>query len=245
MADDERGDPNGNLSQKLQYIRRTQRGLGNRILPYEEIAKGVTKATGRRCGEDYIEKLFTGQRTRHPDQERLEAILAQFDKTLADLEDRGDPEGTFGQRLQHLRYQYGQEHLNGKLPTPEQIAEHVRKYTKRSCTEEYIRMLLKDRDPQGLAKDKLEALADYFGVSAAFFFDDEQSRADQEKLAAQREFLDALQEWQNVFGDLQGVALRKPDTGRAPEPADLRDMAAHIRASVKSAQGDGTDPGIR
>lgn len=237
MSEEERGDPRGSFPQKLQYLRFTQRGLGNRMLTFEEIADGVARATGRRCGEQYIEKLFTGQLDRNPDQERQEAILAQFGKTLADLEDRGDPHGTFGQRLQHLRYQVGQNRLDGKPPTLEQIADHVRTYTGRSCRAKYIAQLLNDRDSQGLARDKIEALADFFEVSAAYFFDDEQSRADQVRLEAQTELLDALGELQEVGGDMTKVALRQPETGRAPDPEDLQILAAEIRAHVEAIRG--------
>ncbi|MFK0249578.1 hypothetical protein ACIQUM_33180 [Amycolatopsis azurea] len=245
MVDEGRGDPNGSFTQRLQNFRFTHRVSGVRMLTYEEIAAGVTRATGRRCGAGYIEKLFTGQVDRRPDPERLEAILVQLGRSTSDMEDRGDPHGTLGRRLQHLRYEYGQEHLGGKLPTLEQIAAHVRSYTKRTCTYKYIAQLLNDRDSQGLAMDKIEALADFFGVSAAFFFANNNSRADQERLAAQSELLGALEAWQEAFGDLQGVALRKPDAGRAPEPADLRRMAADIRASITSIQGQEGDPGDR
>ncbi|WP_410646314.1 hypothetical protein [Amycolatopsis sp. cmx-4-54] len=240
MADEDRGDPRGNLAQKLRYLRWTQRGLGNQMLSYEDIAVGVTRTTGRQCGEKYIEKLFTGQPARHPDPERLEAILTQFGKTLADLEDRGDLQGTFGQRLQHLRYQYGQERGNGKLPSLEQIAEHVRKYTGRSCTDKYIAQLLNDREPHGLAKDKIEALAAFFKVSPAFFFDDEKSRADQQKLEAQGALLSALQELREVGGDF-AAAFRQPNPGQVMSPQDMLQLATEIRAYVGALREQGSE----
>ncbi|WP_306856023.1 helix-turn-helix domain-containing protein [Amycolatopsis roodepoortensis] len=239
MADEDRGDPRGNLAQKLRHLHWTQRGLGNQMLSYEDIATGVTRATGRKCGETYIEKLFTGQPVRHPDPERLEAILTQFGKTPADLEDRGDPHGTFGQRLQHLRYQYGQE--RGKPLIHEEIAEHVRRYTGRSCRAEYIGQLLNDREPNGLAKDKIEALAAFFKVSPAYFFDDEKSRADQQKLEAQDALLSALQELREVGGDF-AAAFRQPNPGQAMSPQDMLQLATEIRAYVGALREQGSEP---
>jgi len=241
VVDEDRGDPRGSLAQKLRYFRWTQRGLGNKLLSFEDIAKGVTRVTGRQCGETYIEKLFTGQPTSRPDPERLEAILTQFGKTLADLEDRGDPQGTFGQRLQHLRYQYGLERGKGKLPTHEQIAEYVRRYTGRSCRAEYIGQLLNDSEPNGLAKDKIEALAAFFKVSPAFFFDDEKSRADQQKLEAQDALLGALQELREVGGDFT-AAFRQPKPGQAMSPQDMLQLATEIRAYVDAIRKQGSEP---
>ncbi|QXV57522.1 hypothetical protein CVV72_11285 [Amycolatopsis sp. TNS106] len=210
------------------------------MLGFEEIADNVTRVTGRRCGAGYIEKLFTGQLDRHPDDERLQAILTQFGKSLADLEDRGDPHGTFGQRLQHLRYQFGQERLNGKPLPLEQIAAHVREYTGRSCTYKYIAQLLNDRDSQGLARDKIEALADFFDVSPAYFFDDEKSRADQQKLDAQSAFIAALSELREVGGDFQ-AAFRQLKPGQAMDSEHLLQLAAEIRASVEALRGHATE----
>jgi hypothetical protein len=231
---EDQGDPSGSLVQKLQYLRYTHRGLRDRMLSFDEIAAHVTRVTGHKCGTPYIEKVFTGNADRHPDRDRLAAILSLFSKTIADIEDRGDPAGTFGQRLQHLRYWFGQEHRNGKLPSHDEIAAHVRIYTDRSCRPEYIGQLLNDKGMTGgPAMDKVEALADFFKVSPAFFFDDEKSRAiweNEQMLREHQDFVAAMIELQEVSGGQLSAAFRQ---GKPVDKADVPKLTKIIREEIE------------
>jgi len=238
VPDEDRGDPLGSLSQRLRHLRYTCRTLGNRMWSFEEIAERVTAATGRKCSPTTIEKVFNGTADRHPDPDRLEAILFLFGKTIADIEDRGDATGTFGQRLQYLRFRHGQEAEAGELPSQKDIAQHVRDYTGRTCHTTYISALLNDRVPNGPAMDKIEALADYFGVSPAFFFDDPASRAISETERTLRDyeaFVEAVFELEKVAGGNVAAAFRH---GKPIDPADLPQLTAEIRKVIEEERRD-------
>jgi transcriptional regulator with XRE-family HTH domain len=225
------GDPDGKLHERLQYLRSTRRGLGNKPLGYDEIAAHVSRATGRRTSTSAIEKLFTGKAGRRPEPARLAAVLAVFGETPERVENRGDPNGTFGQRLQHLRYQHAQEH-GTKLPSQEQLAAHVRAYTHGSCTGAYISALIKDEErAAGISASKVAALADFFDVSPAFFFDDAPSQAinrAEQGLAQQQDFLDVV----NTYVDLTGGVPAAFRGLQKLDPADLPKITAAIRTEI-------------
>lgn len=107
MDDGDRLAPNWEISRKLWYLREQCCDSRGRVRSFEEIAEHVRAVTGRNHDPVYLAKFFTGEARRKPEGPLLAAILDAFGKVPSDLWDRGDPAGTFGQRLQHQRYLRG------------------------------------------------------------------------------------------------------------------------------------------
>ncbi|MFI5591249.1 hypothetical protein ACIA5G_39785 [Amycolatopsis sp. NPDC051758] len=235
----DRGDPNGTFFEKLRYLRFTHRGLNNQIYTYAQIAEHVTRVTGRRCGEGTIERLFTpGATTKYPSEERLAAILSLFGRTPDELEARGDPSGTFGQRVAHQRYLFAQRNRAGKPPSLEEIASYIRGRTGRSCSASYVSQLLCDRVPYGPARDKIEALASFFDVSPAFFFGDEQSQAvmgNELLLRGMRDFIDALYDLAQIRRE--GVA-DVFDHDRPMHLDEFSELTERVRSSIAEVRAE-------
>ncbi len=239
MGPVDRGDPNGTFFEKLRYLRFTHRGLNNQMHTYAQIAEHVTRVTGRRCGEKTIERLFTpGVTTKYPSEERLAAILSLFGKTPGDLEARGDPSGTFGQRVAHQRYLFAQQKRNGKPPSLEEIASFIRDRTGRSCSASYVSQLLCDRVPHGPARDKIEALASFFGVSPAFFFTDEQSQAVMDNeilLRVIQDFIDALYDLVTIRVE---SVVDVVDRGKPTQVGEFSQLTEMMRAAIAEARAE-------
>lgn len=95
----------------------------------------------------------------------------------------------FGEKLRRLRETLSQG--RGRKVTQQEVADFVAQRTGRPCDRAYISALEKGDKPAPMA-DKLAALAEFFGVPAGYFFNDEQSRlinalaAEEARLAALR-----------------------------------------------------------
>lgn len=100
---------------------------------------------------------------------------------------------------------------NGRKHTNKEVAEFCRERTGESFSPEYISQLRKGQRDNP-TKRNMEALAAFFEVSPAYFFDDERS----EQIRAQMDLAAALRD-----NDVRAVALR--DLTKT-----LRDNAGHM-----------------
>jgi len=213
------------FDEKLRQLRAARLRADGAMLTFAEVADHVRTKTGQAVSEDYIRRVFAGELGRKPPRDKLEAILGAFDETLDYLEDRGDPNGTFAQKMKHLLFTYRQP--DRRMFTREQIATYVRETTGRSCDAAWISALINDHDESlNPAADKLQAIAGFFGVSPVFFFSDSASRAVQ----AESEFVRALGELQAVGGTIAATRILTEEF----DPADLPKLTAGIRAAIKA-----------
>jgi hypothetical protein len=107
----------------------------------------------------------------------------------------GDPNGTFGQRLQWYRQE--QYRQRGDMPTRASIAAFVAQETDRSFSPPRLSALMDDTADRPVSLPQVAACAKFFGVSPIVFFGDEHSR----HLLNKQAFLEACLEFQLLTGN--------------------------------------------
>jgi transcriptional regulator with XRE-family HTH domain len=136
-----------------------------------------------------------------------------------------EDETSFAHRLRTLRETIRRP--DGSRYSLEDMAAGVREYTGDSCSKQYVSLLLSGKS-EAPSQLKIEGLASFFGVPAAYFFDDRLSKQMQEDLrlgAAMRE------------AGIRGVAARM-----LTEPA-LREAVLEAAKRIQDTQSsDPSDP---
>lgn len=142
---------------------------------------------------------------------------AGTERTLADRLDK---------LFETIRRPDGRKHSNAE------VAAFCRAHTGESCSREYISQLRKGKRDNP-TKRNLEALAAFFDLSPAYFFDDTQS----ERIRGQLELAAALRD-----SDVRQIALRAVRLGK-PDLRLVTDMIESLARRQAEREGEDGHPG--